>query len=179
MTPQGRAAYLTPSVFQHRGSFLFLSQIKQIFACFSKLRLLAVCHVRQIWLKCLMIFFCPVLFCLCCFQALDFCLILFFRSMNDFLYSIISEAKAAILLQIISSAYLCTILFALFKFYQASNAKVISCKKGGRFRGRLKDFSAFLSLLQKLWSQDLCIRARINKASLPHPFRIGIIDRFE
>ena len=29
------------------GLFLFLSQIKQICACFSKLRLLAVCHVRQ------------------------------------------------------------------------------------------------------------------------------------
>ena len=108
------------------------------------------------------------------FRLSIFCLILFFRSMNDFLYSIISEAKAAIFLQIISSTYLRTILFALFKFHQASNAKVISCKKGGRFRGRLKDFSAFLSLLQKLWSQDLCIRARINKASLPIHSGLGL-----
>nr|DAE78539.1 MAG TPA: hypothetical protein [Caudoviricetes sp.] len=158
------------------GLFLFLSQIKQICACFSKLRLLAVCHVRQIRLKCLMVFFGPVLFCLCCFQALDFCLILFFCSMNDFLYSIIPEAKAAILLQISCSAYRGTIFFALFKFHQTANAKIVSRKEGIRFSSRLKDFCALLSLFQKLWSQDPCICARINKASLPHPFRIRRVE---
>ena len=175
----GGVFYCYPSMFQHGRDFLFLSQIKQICACFSKLRLLAVCHVRQIRFKCLMIFFGPVLFCFCCFQALDFCLILFFCTVNDFLYSIIPEAKTAILFQISCSAYRCTVLFALFKFYQASNAKIISCKKGSRFRGRLKDFGAFLSLLQKLWSQDPGICTGIHKASLPHPFGIGIIDRLE
>ncbi len=82
----GEFFYCYPSMFQHGRDFLFLSQIKQICACFSKLRLLAVCHVRQIRFKCLMIFFsAQFCFAFCCFQALDFCLILFFCTVNDFL----------------------------------------------------------------------------------------------